>query len=83
MSLFIQITFSKKFFREYHQIVKRFGSVGPDLDSKRFAKVFSRRQKSPLAGKESLAGEVYDVSVRLCRTFVLFWSAYKLIVAYA
>ena len=53
--------FFKKIFQEYHQSVKQFGSrsgpTGPTFcpawsGSKLFAKVISRQQKSPLAGKE-------------------------------
>ena len=50
-------TFSKKIFQEYHQSVKQFGSRSVLMfcwarsGSKLFAKVISRRQKSPLAWK--------------------------------
>ena len=64
--LFFKLTFSKKkkkkkkkkTFQEYHQGVKQFGfRSGPTFCrswswSKLFAKVISRRQKSPLAGKD-------------------------------
>ena len=59
---FLSVDFSnlfKNIFQEYHQSVKQFGSrSGPTKcrawsGSKLFAKVISRRQKSPLAGKES------------------------------
>ena len=29
--IFLKINFLKKFFQEYHQSIKQFGSVGPDL----------------------------------------------------
>ena len=51
--------FFKQIFQEYHQSVKKFGPrFGPTIcrawsGSKLFAKVISRRQKSPLARKES------------------------------
>ena len=55
---FLRINFSKKFFQEHYQSVKLFRSrSGPTFrrswsGSKLFAKVSSRRQKSPLARKE-------------------------------
>ena len=54
---FFKLTFFKKTFQEYHQCIKQFGSrSGPTFcrgwsGSKLFAKVISRRKKSPLAGK--------------------------------
>ena len=55
--LFI-IIFFKSIFKEYHQVVKQFGSRSDPTfcqtwsGSKLIANVISRRQKSPLAGKE-------------------------------
>ena len=55
---FFLINFLKNIFQEYHQSVKQFGSrSGPTFCQassgfKWFAKVISRREKSPLAGKE-------------------------------
>ena len=50
---FFEINFFKKLFQEHHQIVKLFGSVGPDLGSKLFAMVISRaRQQNVTASKE-------------------------------
>ena len=55
---FFKIDFYKKIFQEYHQSVKQFGLRSGSTffrarsGSKLFAKVISRRQKSPLAGKE-------------------------------
>ena len=56
--IFFKSYFFKNIFQEYHQCVKQFGSrSGPKFcrawsGSKLFAKVISRWQKSPLAGKE-------------------------------
>ena len=51
-----QINFYKQIFQEYNQSVKQFGSRSGRCQAcsgfKLFAKVISRRQKSPLAGKE-------------------------------
>ena len=55
---FFKINFFKIIFQEYHQSVKQFRSrSGPTFrrawsGSKLFAKVISRRKKSPLVGKE-------------------------------
>ena len=57
-NFFFKINFFEKFFQEYHQSVKQFRTwSGPTLyrarsGSKLFAKVISRGQKLPLAGKE-------------------------------
>ena len=45
VDFFFLIHFRQKMFQEWHQSVKQFGS-----GSKLFAKVISRRQKSPLGG---------------------------------
>ena len=61
---FLKINFFEKFFQEYHQGVKQFVfRSGPTFcrawsGSKGFAKVISRRQKSPLAGKELIEHNV-------------------------
>ena len=58
---FFKLNFFKKFFQEHYQSVKQFGSrSGPTLcwawsGSKLFAKIISRRQKSPLPGKELIS----------------------------
>ena len=55
---YLKLTFSKNIFQEYHQSVKQFGSRSGLTfcrvwsGSILFAKVISRWQKSPLAGKE-------------------------------
>ena len=45
--------------------------VGPDLDQKLFAKVISRQQKLPLAGKKLIGCSVY-LSLTLCTLDKIF-----------
>ena len=73
MGFLLKSNFFKEILQEYHQSVKQFGSrSGPTFcwawsGSKLFAKVISRRQKSPPAGKDWEAWE----------NFLPCWSTYS------
>ena len=49
---FFEINFIKKLFQEHHQIVKWFGSVGPDLGPNCLQWLSADNKMAPLAGKE-------------------------------
>ena len=53
--IFFKIIFLEKFFQEYHQSVKQFGSRSGPI----FAMVISRQQKMLLAGKEGTHTTLY------------------------